>query len=277
MRSETRNVFKGLAFLSPWIVGFLVFTLTPVALSVYYSFTDYSLLQTPASVGFDNYRQLWQDPIFWKVVGNTAYFAVLALPIGLCIAMGLALLLYVVLDGFDLGVPMELGPVVSRDRGDAMGVARQQLEQCTVGFGGCPRGQLANENVARFAFDQRQDAVAAFPETLAHHRVDFPMAGPAASLHHLRPLPDHPLPSQAPSAVVAPVALPTLFACTAQMTVQGPTRFQIPPDVPVDGLMADRQFPGAAQVPSNLFRTPLFPQQLFHPFPVHRRKMAVAP
>jgi len=95
MRSETRNVFKGLAFLSPWIVGFLVFTLTPVALSVYYSFTDYSLLQTPASVGFDNYRQLWQDPIFWKVVGNTAYFAVLALPIGLCIAMGLALLLNV--------------------------------------------------------------------------------------------------------------------------------------------------------------------------------------
>ena len=102
MNSETRNLCKGLAFISPWMVGFLAFTLLPIALAIYYSFTDYSLLQSPASVGFDNYRQLWNDPVFWKVVGNTAYYAVLALPIGLCIALGLALLLNVKIPGQSL-------------------------------------------------------------------------------------------------------------------------------------------------------------------------------
>lgn len=68
-------------------------------LSIYYSFTDYSLLQTPESVGVDNYRQLVNDPIFWKVVWNTAYYAVLALPLGLMLALALALLLNVKIKG----------------------------------------------------------------------------------------------------------------------------------------------------------------------------------
>ncbi len=56
------------------------------------------------------------------------------------------------IDGCDLGVPMELGPVVSRDRGDALGMRREQLEQGAGGFGGRPRGHLADEDVAGFAF-----------------------------------------------------------------------------------------------------------------------------
>ena len=68
LRHESRALFRGLAFLSPWLVGFFAFTLVPVALSLYYSFTDYTLLQPPLFTGLDNYRTLSGDPVFWKVL-----------------------------------------------------------------------------------------------------------------------------------------------------------------------------------------------------------------
>jgi multiple sugar transport system permease protein len=93
--SETRQLLKGLLFTSPWITGFLIFTLTPVLLSLYYSFCDFSVLQSPAWVGTDNYQLLLHDPVFWKSLLNTLYYALLALPAGLCISVGLAMLLNV--------------------------------------------------------------------------------------------------------------------------------------------------------------------------------------
>ena len=57
---------KGLAFLSPWIIGFLVFTITPILLSIYFSLCDYSLLEPPVSVGLQNYRDLVRDQWFWQ-------------------------------------------------------------------------------------------------------------------------------------------------------------------------------------------------------------------
>ena len=68
---KRREAVYGYLFISPWILGFLAFTLLPIVLAIYYSFTDYSLLQSPASVGFDNYRQLWNDPVFWKTSSLT--------------------------------------------------------------------------------------------------------------------------------------------------------------------------------------------------------------
>jgi multiple sugar transport system permease protein len=92
-RPQRRELAKGLAFLSPWIVGFLCFMLLPIALSFYYSLCDYSLLQPPLYVGAENYRELLGDAVFWKSLGNTAYYASMALPAGLLVSLGLALLL----------------------------------------------------------------------------------------------------------------------------------------------------------------------------------------
>ena len=61
------------------------------------------------------------------------------------------------------------------------------------------------------------------------------------------------------------------------MFVQRASTSQIPPDVPVDGLVADRQLSFQAQVTGDLFGTPLFPQQPFHSLPVPTSKLAVAP
>ena len=44
---ETRRLGAGLAFCSPWIIGFCAFTALPVGLSLYYSFFDYTLLREP--------------------------------------------------------------------------------------------------------------------------------------------------------------------------------------------------------------------------------------
>lgn len=93
--TETKRLLKGLAFTSPWLVGFLIFTLSPILLSLYYSFCDTSTLQSPAFIGLDNYRELANDPVFWKALRNTGYYALMALPGGLIVSLGLAMLLNV--------------------------------------------------------------------------------------------------------------------------------------------------------------------------------------
>jgi multiple sugar transport system permease protein len=83
----------GLGFTALWIVGLGVFTLYPVAASLFYSFCDYSILQKPVWVGLDNYRQLVQDDVFWLSLRNTLYFAALSVPLGTLVSLALALLL----------------------------------------------------------------------------------------------------------------------------------------------------------------------------------------
>ncbi len=99
IEQEARQLGKGLAFLSPWLLGFFVFTLLPVILSFYYSLCDYSLLQPPLFIGAENYRDLMRDPLFFKSIRNTLYYASMAIPGGLLVSLGLALLLNVKMPG----------------------------------------------------------------------------------------------------------------------------------------------------------------------------------
>jgi len=92
-RGERQDLLKGLMFISPWIIGFAVFTALPVYLSFQYSLSDYTLLQPPVYEGLSNYRDLAHDPVFWKTLENTLYYAAAALPLAMVISIGLALLL----------------------------------------------------------------------------------------------------------------------------------------------------------------------------------------
>ena len=92
-RGELRNLVKGLAFLSPWMIGFAAFTAIPIGLSAYFSLCNYPLLQPPVFVGAQNYTDLVHDGVFWQSLWNTLYYALLALPLGMAIAIGAALLL----------------------------------------------------------------------------------------------------------------------------------------------------------------------------------------
>lgn len=89
-RRQTRNA---LLFISPWILGFLIFTLWPILYSGYLSLTDYDVLNDPNFVGLANYRELTQDPRVLLSLRNTLYYAALSVPLHVGIALLLALLL----------------------------------------------------------------------------------------------------------------------------------------------------------------------------------------
>ncbi|HHX21546.1 MAG TPA: sugar ABC transporter permease [Clostridiales bacterium] len=83
----------GLLFVSPWIIGFLLFSVYPIASAVYYSLTEYNIFQPPQFVGIKNYIDLFTNRYFPISLGNTMYMAFIGLPIGLVVALMLALLL----------------------------------------------------------------------------------------------------------------------------------------------------------------------------------------
>lgn len=91
--AEIRQVLTGLAWISPWLVGFGAFMATPIILSLYYSLTDYPLLEPPVWVGAENYVSLAQDSLFWKAVWNTTVFTMLFVPAGTILSLILAALL----------------------------------------------------------------------------------------------------------------------------------------------------------------------------------------
>jgi multiple sugar transport system permease protein len=88
---ERKNMLLGLTFISPWILGLLAFILYPLASSAYYSFTDFSGFGAANWIGWDNYTRMFDDPIFAKSVYNTLYYTLLAVPIGVVMALVLAL------------------------------------------------------------------------------------------------------------------------------------------------------------------------------------------
>lgn len=93
-RFSRREALAGYLFISPWIIGFCVFTAGAMIYSLVISFSHYSLatdIATPA--GFDNYAYLVTDPKVATSLGNTLFYAVLAVPLEIVFALALAALL----------------------------------------------------------------------------------------------------------------------------------------------------------------------------------------
>jgi multiple sugar transport system permease protein len=89
-RGEGRSA---LLFLSPWIIGFLVFTAGPMVASFVLSLARYDAINPPSYVGADNYRQLIEDPRVATALWNTFIYTVLHVPLSMALALGLAMLL----------------------------------------------------------------------------------------------------------------------------------------------------------------------------------------
>jgi multiple sugar transport system permease protein len=84
----------GYLYISPWLIGFLLLTAGPMIASLYLSSTTWTMLAPPASVGLANYQGIFSDdPLFLVSLGNTLYYVVFSVPLGLAVALGLALLL----------------------------------------------------------------------------------------------------------------------------------------------------------------------------------------
>ena len=89
-----REALTAYLLISPWLVGFLVFTLGPMIASLIFSFTDYSIVNPTRFVGFSNYiEMLFKDYRFWHSLKVTFTYAIFAIPLGLVFGLALALLL----------------------------------------------------------------------------------------------------------------------------------------------------------------------------------------
>jgi multiple sugar transport system permease protein len=91
---QIRKDLKGYLFVLPWMISLLAFTAYPVLASFYFSFNDYSVLNPPKWVGLEQFVTMFtKDPLYWKSVSNSAYYALLAVPLQLIVALALATLL----------------------------------------------------------------------------------------------------------------------------------------------------------------------------------------
>ena len=102
---KRREMRDGLLFISPWLFGFLVFTLLPIIASLIFSFMDLKItdgiLSAPNFVGLKNYQQMLNDPQIWTggesgTAGSlwiTVKFGLISLPVGIFVPLILALLM----------------------------------------------------------------------------------------------------------------------------------------------------------------------------------------
>jgi multiple sugar transport system permease protein len=93
-RTVKRKILLGLIFISPWLIGFVLFTVYPLISSMYYSLTNYDLLRPAVFVGLENYKEIFtHDSQFRVVAANTLYYVGIGGPISVFAAYLLAFLL----------------------------------------------------------------------------------------------------------------------------------------------------------------------------------------
>jgi len=94
-----KEALYGYIAISPWLVGFIVFTMGPMVYSAYLVFTEWELITPPRWVGLQNIRFLMQDQVFRDTLWNTTIYTAFSVPLQLLVALGVALLLNLNLRG----------------------------------------------------------------------------------------------------------------------------------------------------------------------------------
>lgn len=94
--------YIGLIYMSPWLIGTLIFTLYPFLKTLYFSFTDYNLFNEPSFVGLDNFVRLFtQDTEFLMSLRVTLQYAIFTVPAQLAFALFIAFILNFKLRGIN--------------------------------------------------------------------------------------------------------------------------------------------------------------------------------
>lgn len=93
---QTPAIREALTFyfcVSPWVLGFVLFTAGPMIASVWFGLTDWNFISPPSFIGVGNYVELINDPLFVKSLANTAYYTFASVPLGLIGGLLVALLM----------------------------------------------------------------------------------------------------------------------------------------------------------------------------------------
>lgn len=103
-KKMTKENWTGLAFIAPAMILLFIFLFIPFFLTVGYSFTNYNILKPAKTefVGIKNFIRLTQDTVFLKSIVNTFVFVILVVPLQVCMALGLALLVNQKLKGISI-------------------------------------------------------------------------------------------------------------------------------------------------------------------------------
>ena len=94
IRRRYKHNKAALLFLAPWLIGLFCLTLGPMIASLYISFTDYSILNSPSWVGLENYKTMFtDDKLFLQSLKVTFIYVLLSVPLKLSFALAVAMLL----------------------------------------------------------------------------------------------------------------------------------------------------------------------------------------
>lgn len=107
-----KETIAGYIFLTPNLIGFLIFTVFPVIASLLISFQDWNLINQPTFSGIDNYRSVFQDPVYLQSLINTAFFSFFSVFFNIFGALFLATLLNRKIRGSQLFQTAFFAPVV---------------------------------------------------------------------------------------------------------------------------------------------------------------------
>lgn len=80
-------------FIAPALILFAVFTIIPVVMAMYLSFTNYDVLSQMDWVALDNYKRLFQDSLYWTTFKNVIFYSVIFVPLNILISLGMAMLM----------------------------------------------------------------------------------------------------------------------------------------------------------------------------------------
>lgn len=110
---ERRQTIAGYLFIAPAMTIFLVFTLLPVAIAAYLSFTNYDVFTKLDWIGAVNYEDVFQDELFWRALINTVVYTGWSVPLSMAFGLALALLLNQKLRGLGIYRTVYYVPVVT--------------------------------------------------------------------------------------------------------------------------------------------------------------------
>ena len=91
--AKSRRAVTGYLFVSPFILGFLLWFLVPALVAVWLTFFDWNMIQDPTYVGLDNFREIFRDRLFIQSLKVTSYYTLVSVPLSLVLAFLIALLL----------------------------------------------------------------------------------------------------------------------------------------------------------------------------------------
>jgi multiple sugar transport system permease protein len=94
LTQKAKEELWGYFLIAPWLIGFVVFALGPMLVSLYYSFTTYDILSPPEWVGLENYTRIFRsDPILANSVLVTVQYMVLFVALAVPGSLAFAVLL----------------------------------------------------------------------------------------------------------------------------------------------------------------------------------------